>query len=110
MALKKGAEFSNLTEDDNLGYDPDRMAKTWEVCQLDVYTTLIQLVQVISPPLPSPPGHGGTGREGTGESNWHLQPHHHKDGAPAPDGQDCACREPGRVPPLPPAAEAQGIL
>ena len=31
-SLKKGATFPNLAEEDKLNYDPDRMAKTWEVC------------------------------------------------------------------------------
>ena len=31
--LKKGAgkKFPNFDEDDKIGYDPDSMAKTWEV-------------------------------------------------------------------------------
>ena len=33
IALKKGAgqRFPNFEEDDKLGYDADRMAKTWQV-------------------------------------------------------------------------------
>ena len=30
--LRKGVTFPNVTEEDKLGYDPERMAKTWEVC------------------------------------------------------------------------------
>ena len=31
VALKKGAVVTKLTDDDQLGYDPDRLAKTWTV-------------------------------------------------------------------------------
>ncbi len=31
VALKKGAVIGKLTDDDQLGYDPDRFAKTWTV-------------------------------------------------------------------------------
>ena len=31
FALRKGAVFESMTDDDKLGYDPDRVARTWEV-------------------------------------------------------------------------------
>ena len=31
VALKKGSVISSLTDEDQLGYDPDRVAKTWAV-------------------------------------------------------------------------------
>lgn len=31
-ALRKGCTFANMTEEDKLGYDPERMAKIWKVC------------------------------------------------------------------------------
>ena len=31
VALKKGAVIATMTDDDQLGYDPDRFAKTWTV-------------------------------------------------------------------------------
>ena len=31
FALRKGADFSNLTEEDKLGYSPDAIAGTWRV-------------------------------------------------------------------------------
>ena len=31
FALRKGSDFSNLTEEDKLGYSPEAIAKTWTV-------------------------------------------------------------------------------
>ena len=31
FTIRKGATFVTMTDDDKLGYDPDRVAKTWEV-------------------------------------------------------------------------------
>lgn len=30
-AFRKGCVFANMTEEDKLGYDPERMAKIWKV-------------------------------------------------------------------------------
>ena len=32
VALRKGADRNNLTDDDKLGYDPEKIAKCWKVC------------------------------------------------------------------------------
>ena len=32
VSLRKGAVFGKLTDEDKLGYDPDRIAQCWEVC------------------------------------------------------------------------------
>ena len=32
VALRKGADFKNLSDEDRLGYDPDRVANCWKVC------------------------------------------------------------------------------
>ena len=31
VTIRKGPTFASMTDDDKLGYDPDRVAKTWEV-------------------------------------------------------------------------------
>ena len=35
--LKKGSVISKLTEEDKLGYDPERVAKAWTVREWDIY-------------------------------------------------------------------------
>ena len=49
VALKKGAVIATLTEDDQLGYDPDRLAKTWTV---NAESLSPSLSLSLSPPLP----------------------------------------------------------
>ena len=46
IALKKGAgkKFPNFEEDDKLGYDADRMAKTWQVSQSVTLSGCMHLV------------------------------------------------------------------
>ena len=34
FALKRGADFSNLTDEDKLGYSPEAIARTWAVSSL----------------------------------------------------------------------------
>ena len=31
LALRAGTPFASMTDDDKLGYDPDMIARTWEV-------------------------------------------------------------------------------
>ena len=40
VALKKGAVVTKLTDDDQLGYDPDRLAKTWTVSMEPLFLSL----------------------------------------------------------------------
>ena len=40
VALKKGAIITKLTDDDQLGYDPDRLAKTWTVSMEPLFLSL----------------------------------------------------------------------
>ena len=55
VALKKGAVVTKLTDDDQLGYDPDRLAKTWTVNAKSLSPSLslsLSLFLSLFPPLP----------------------------------------------------------
>ena len=69
MELKKGAfqRFPNFEEDDKLGYDADRMAKTWQVSQ-SVILHVYMHIQI----MPHYVGHGGTCEQGAGQGHWNL--------------------------------------
>ena len=41
VALRKGADRYNLTDDDKLGYDPEKIAKCWEVCCYEVAIVVV---------------------------------------------------------------------
>ena len=55
-------------------------------------------------------GHGGFSGEGSCQSHWYLQLHHHQDREHIEDSQDCPGCEPGGVSSLFPATQAEGIL
>ena len=48
-ALKKGSfqRFPNLEEDDKLGYDADRMAKTWQVSQSVTFVAECIIIRIM---------------------------------------------------------------
>ena len=46
--LKKGSVISKLTEEDKLGYDPERVAKAWTVREADTSTSIYNILTLLA--------------------------------------------------------------
>ena len=79
-----------------------------EVCTTASHLSLPFLTSHRSSSVPT--GHGGFSGEGSCQSHWYLQLHHHQDREPIEDSQDCPGCEPGGVSSIFPATQAEGIL